>query len=1047
MEKGQRIDGKWAGAIQCRKKYPAREAGRNNVKCDRRTIMRPEWKDRVKHWMDVLEKEFYEPLGQIDLEGFETMDMLSLEEAEKRAFAPMAEGTAWGPRWGYLWLRGRIVIPQSAEGKMIVMDLRQGGEATVFVNGQAFGTRRAEWVSVPHHYICDQVLTADAKPGDTYQLMLEAYAGHGYPREEQGSCATGPVRPGDYLPEPDEMLRQKMGVSTYGIWHEGAYQLWLDVQTIKDLLESVDEDSLRAMKLEEALERFTLAVDFEQEREKRLKDYRVARAVLAPVLAAHNGTTSPRMAAIGNAHLDVCWLWPYRETQRKVARTFAQQVRLMDMYSEYKFIQSQPETYQICKELYPELYERIKEKVRAGQWIADGSMWVEPDTNMTSGESLIRQIMHGKKFYKDEFGVDCQLLWLPDTFGYSAVLPQILRGCGVKYLTTQKIFWTYNGSDPFPYHYFTWEGMDGSQVTSFLHMDYTSRTDAKTTNERWKNRVQKRNLDCFLLPFGYGDGGGGPSRDHIEFALRQKDLEGAPKVDFASPQDFFEDMAKGGAPKNKYVGELYFQCHRGTYTSQAAIKRGNRKSEIALREAEMWSAAAADRLPYPAKKLDWAWKKVLLNQFHDILPGSSIARVYEEARKLYGEILETAKELADEAKAALTDGTEGATYFNALGWSRRALIKQNGEYAYAVLPPCGWSGEVDHTLPQYPVLVCPVGGGAILGNGLLTVELNALGEIVSCEYMGRRCIGSIGNEMRLYKDVPRKFDAWDIDSMYAMQRVDMGADAVLEVVEETPHRCAVKVTRRFGKSTIEQEIALEAGENRIDFKTRVDWQETHRLLKAAFATGIHADEAINEMQFGYVKRPTHRSRPYDADRFEVCNHRYTALCDGNSGAAVLNESKYGVSAEGDEISLTLLRAATCPDLNADKGEHEFTYSYYVWDGTFMDSGVVRAGYELNMPVTCASGAAGTKSLLSVDADNVIIDTVKLAEDGSGDMIVRLYESKHAATRTRLMFGFAAGQVHICDMLENPLEKLTVSCSSVELELRAFEVKTVRIRKK
>ncbi|MBE5800139.1 MAG: alpha-mannosidase [Clostridiales bacterium] len=1016
--------------------------------------MRPEWTDRLKHWMDVLEKEFYEPLGEIALEGFETMDMLSLKEAQEREFATMPFGKTWGPRWGYLWLRGEIVIPEQAAGKMIVMDLRQGGEATVFVNGEAFGTRRAEWVSTSHHYICDQVLARSAKPGDRYQLMLEAYAGHGYPGEDNDGCATGPVRPaeakqqGDYAPEPDEMMRQKMGASTYGVWHEEAYQLWLDVRTILDLLESVEADSLRAARLEEALEGFTLAVDFEQERKGRLADYVRARELLRPVLEARNGTTAPKMAAIGNAHLDVCWLWPYRETQRKVARTFAQQVRLMDMYPDYKFIQSQPETYQICKELYPELYERIKEKIRAGQWIADGSMWVEPDTNMTSGESLIRQIMHGKKFYKDEFGVDCQLLWLPDTFGYSAVLPQILQGCGVKYLTTQKIFWTYNGSDPFPYHYFTWEGMDGSQVTSFLHMDYTSRTDAKTVNDRWKNRVQKRDIDAFLLPFGYGDGGGGPCRDHIEFALRQKNLEGAPKVDFVSPQDFFEDCAEKGAPKNKYVGELYFQCHRGTYTSQAAIKRGNRKSELALREAEMWGAAAADRIDYPAQKLDKAWKGVLLNQFHDILPGSSIARVYEEARKLYGEILKSAKGMADDARSALTDSSEGVTYFNSLSWSRRALVKQDGEYGYAVLPPCGWSSEVDFSLPEYPVLVCPLDdGGAILGNGILTVELNRLGEIVSCENMGRRCVGAKANVLRLYKDVPRKFDAWDIDSMYAMQEIDMGADAQLEVIEQTAHRCAIKVTRRFGKSVIEQEIALEAGSRRIDFITHVNWQETHRLLKATFPTGVHANEAINEIQFGYVKRPTHRSRPYDADRFEVCNHRYTALCDENRGAAVLNESKYGVSVLDDEIALTLLRAATCPDLNADKGEHDFTYSYYVWDGTFMESDVVREGYELNAPVTQAAGSAKAHSLMHVDAPNVVIDTVKLAEDGSGDMIVRLYESKHAQTRARLTFGFAAAQVHICDMLENSQEKLSIANGGVELEMRAFEVKTVRIRRK
>ena len=493
-------------------------------------------------------------------------------------------------------------------------------------------------------------------------------------------------------------------------------------------------------------------------------------------------------------------------------------------------------------------------------------------------------------------------------------------------------------------------------------------------------------MSRFLLPFCYGDGGGGPTRDHIEFVRRQKDLQGAPRMTFEAPQDFFEECAKDGAPKNRYVGELYFQCHRGTYTSQAAIKRGNRKSELALREAEMWSAAAAEALPYPQAELDKAWKGVLLNQFHDILPGSSIARVYEEARKLYGEIIASAKDMTQAAASALTEGSEVITYFNSLSWSRRALVKQDGRYGFAVLPPCGWSAEVDFSEPAHPVMLCALeDGGVILRNGLITAQLNRLGEIVACEHRGKRCIGGRGNVLKLYKDVPRLFDAWDIDSMYDQQQVDLGGDAVLEVIEETPWRCAVRVTRRFSQSSLTQEIALTADSCRIDFITHVSWQETHRLLKAAFETGVHADEAINEIQFGFIRRPTHRSRPYDADRFEVCNHRYTALCDENRGAAVLNESKYGVSVLGDEIALTLLRAATCPDLNADKGEHDFTYSYYVWDGPFMDCGVVREGYALNVPLTQSAGRCPAHSLMQVDAPNVIIDTVKLAEDGSGDV--------------------------------------------------------------
>ena len=1010
--------------------------------------MRPEWKDRVRHWIHTLEKELYEPLEDIVFEGFTTFDMLDPAKAEEGAFAPMPVGTNWGRTWEYAWLRADLVLPERAKGKIIVMDLQPGGEATVFVNGKAFGTRKADWVKEKHHYIADQILTLNAEPGTKYHLLVEAYAGHDKPESKLGACSTGPVRveEGDYEPLDPNVTRRTVARSTLGIWHEEAYQLWKDVTTLRDLLNVLDDTSLRVAKIEEALEQFTLMVDFEQPREMRIADYVRAHAALRPVMEAKNGTTAPQFYAIGNAHLDVCWLWPYRETQRKVARTFAQQVRLMDVYPEYKFLQSQPETYQICKELYPELYERIKEKVRAGQWIPDGAMWVEPDTNMTSGESLVRQLVHGKRFYKDEFGVDCQLLWLPDTFGYSAVLPQLLRGAGVKYLTTQKIFWSYNGGDRFPYHYFTWEGMDGSSITSFLHMDYTSRTDATTVVERWRDRVQKRGITRFLLPFGYGDGGGGPTRDNMEDIRRNRDLEGVPQMRIETPQKFFEDCAEDGEPENRYVGELYFQAHRGVYTSQAAIKRGNRKSELALREAEVWSVAAQPVKAYPLATLDKRWKHTLLNQFHDILPGSSIARVYEEANKLYDEILADAGSLTQEATAALTKG-EGKTYFNSLSWDRRALVRTDNGYAYATIPAMGYTSELDESLPEKPVQVALEGDGAVLSNGVITVRLNRYGEVVSLtDANGVSRIGGKANELKMYKDVPRAFDAWDIDSIYELQPVSLEGESCVSIAENTPYRCAVLVERSFSGSTMKQVISLEAGASRVDFDTRVDWHEMHRLLKVNFATGVHAAEAINEMQFGYVKRPTHRSRPYDADRYEVCNHRYTALCDENRGAAVLNESKYGVSMLGDSVNLTLLRATTAPDLHADQGEHHFVYSYYVWDGPFMNSDVVRQGYALNVPVTVASGRADTASLMSVDAPNVIIDTVKAAEDGSGDVIIRLYECKHAAVQAELTLNIPAAGICECDLLENEGKALDAADGKVKLSLRGFEVKTLRVKR-
>ena len=1005
--------------------------------------MNPEWTDRLAHWIQTLRQEFYEPLGEIALEGMTTMDMLSPQEAERGAFAPMPAGTPWGRTWEYAWFRGEIALTPEARGQTIVMDIRTGGEATLFVDGEAFGTRRAEWVGEAHHYLCDQVLTRCARGDERFHLLLEAYAGHDYPESPLGGCATGPVRPGDYAPRDESEPRQRVGRTTWGIWHEEAYQLWLDVTTLRDTLASVDPASLRAAKIEEALEAFMLEVDFEQERPARLADYARARKLLAPALAARNGSTAPAFYAVGNAHLDICWLWPYRETQRKVARTFAQQIRLMELYPEYRFLQSQPQAYLVCKELYPALYARIREKARTGQWIADGSMWVEPDTNMTSGESLIRQIVHGKRFYREEFGVDCELLWLPDTFGYSAVLPQILRGCGVKYLTTQKIFWTYNGSDRFPYHYFTWVGMDGSEVTSFLHMDYTSRTDPATVAGRWRDRVQRRDLTRFLLPFGYGDGGGGPTRDDIEYIRREADLEGIPRVRIESPVRLFEDCAAEGAPKNRYVGELYFQCHRGTYTTQAAIKRGNRKSELALREAELWCAAAGE---YPLAQLDRCWKDVLFNQFHDILPGSSIARVYEEARAKYDAVLRETDGMIRGALSRFTAG-EGETWFSSLPWTRRALVKTQEGYAFADIPPCGATSRVDRTLPDSPVTARMDGTGVVMENGLLRVRLNERGEMTECtDAAGRARISAPGNVLRLYKDVPRKFDAWDIDSMVEASPAQMDGESRIELIECTPFVCRARVTRSFSHSQLEQVISLTAGRAQVDFETTVAWHERHRLLKAAFPTGIHAEEGINEIQFGYVRRPTHRSRPYDADRFEVCNHRYTALCDEGSGAAVLNDCKYGVSMLGDEIALTLLRAATCPDLHADQGEHRFTYSYYVWDGPLLTSGVVQAGYELNVDVQHAQGRCEDFSLASCDLGNVIIETIKQAEDGSGDVILRVYESLNAACHARLTLGLPATSALECDMLERELRPLELQNGQLELDFRGFEIKTLRLKR-
>lgn len=695
-------------------------------------------------------------------------------------------------------------------------------------------------------------------------------------------------------------------------------------------------------------------------------------------------------------------------------------------------------------------------------------MWVEADTNVSGGEALIRQFMHGKRFFQDEFGVDCELLWLPDVFGYSGALPQIMRGCGIRYFATAKIFWVPNGGTPFPHNTFEWRGIDGTGVLVHLMNDYNSHTDPASLIERWRQRVQKDGISARLVPFGYGDGGGGPTRHHLEFLRRMRDLQGVPRTRITTPNAFFHDLEREGVPDAHYVGELYYQAHRGTYTSQAKTKRGNRKGELALREAEIWGALAAALAGYiyPMEAMDEAWKGLLLNQFHDILPGSSIGRVYEEAEALHTAVIEEAVGIANEAREALVEDGSALTVFNSLSWGRDALVAlpqgargaktadgapllsqvtPDGAYAQVPVPSCGWTTIVPlREVPATP-LEDIVATPTTLENDLLRVTFDASGEITSIwdKEAEREWAAGPCNAFKMWRDLPASWDAWDIDSNYPEFPVALDGEAEIEVVCTGPLMGRLRISRVLNQSRLSQTVTLLRGSRTLVFDSEIDWQETHKLLKVAFAVDVHAQEALHEIQFGHIARPNHRSRPFDADRFEVCNHRWTALVESNRGAAVLNDCKYGVNVIDNEISLTLLKSATAPDMHADKGLQRFTYAFHCWNGCFHESDVVRKGYELNIPVTLQEGAGGSASLLQVDAPNVIVETVKPAEDGSGDMVVRLYEAKRAATRCVLTTALPVASVERTDMLENPIEPVALRAGCVSLDLRPFEIVTLR----
>lgn len=1023
-----------------------------------------EWQDRLRGWTDLLAELFYQKLGSVAFEGFTTIDRLTPDQAQRGQFTPCPPGSSWGTgqKFLYGWFRGRAIAPAAAAGGKFVLQHALGGAGgLVFVNGRARG-HLADAADEPF------VLALEAKAGERFDLLIEVYAGN-YPIP----CSPGPV-PLDRRTVPDDHDENihTVGETTFGLWRQEAYQLWVDVTMLAALLKHLPDESLRAAEIEQGLKDFTLIADFELPPDEMFASFVAARERLAPLMAKTNGPSTPTLHAFGHGHLDVAWLWPLAETERKIARTLSHQLALVEEFPYHRFLQPQPHLYWMLKNDYPELFERVKKAIAAGSIIADGAVWVEPDTNMSGGEALIRQFLAGKRFFREEFDVDSEVLWLPDVFGYSAALPQIMRGCGVKYFSSWKIFWNYHGGEVFPHHIFRWEGIDGSDVLVELVAAYGMGCSPDSTILNWRDRqTRDARFDQRLHVFGLGDGGGGPTLGHIELTRRQFDLAGCPKMKYSSLAESFAELETKGEPDVRFVGELYFQCHRGVLTSQAKTKLGNRRCEIALREAEMWCVAAAgvgQEFTFPLAEMTNAWRAVMLNQFHDILPGSSIKRVHDQAEAAYADVIATTRWVASTAIAALARPDGGITVFNSLSWDRPVLVilpedwagaadsdgnalpvqQADGERVLEVtVPSCGWT-----TVQPADGADTDAGGVQAdvsrLENELIRVQFDSVGRITSVvdKATGREFAGGLCNELKMFKDTPSEFDAWDIDSMYELQPVDLDESAEVKVVAAGPLFATLQVRRKAHDSELSQEITLRRGSRRVDFHTVIDWRERHKLLKVGFETNIHANEAIHEIQFGHIARPNHRSRQFDADRYEVANHRWTALAEARRGAAVLNNCKYGVNVLGPCINLTLLRAPMAPDDLADRGRQEFTYALYVWEGeSLADSGVVREGYDLNIPPTVAEGAAGGGQMFAVDADNVIIEAAKPAEDGSGDVIVRLYESMRTATRCELATTLPVAAAVETDMLENELAPLDLADGKVPLTFRPFEIKTVRLK--
>ncbi|HEY8979543.1 MAG TPA: glycoside hydrolase family 38 C-terminal domain-containing protein, partial [Streptomyces sp.] len=919
-------------------------------------------------------------------------------------YRPVKVGDPWGPAWTTSWFKVSGRVPAEWAGLPVeaVLDLGFGTHSAGFsAEGlvyRADGTAvkalnpRNTWLPVAE----------EAVGGEEFTVFVEAAANPVVMHTGQDQVQFVPVTVGGPAPwlgdpaaDPGAPVYRLRRMDLAVVDRE-VHELTQDLDVLGQLMHELSPDSPRRWQILRTIELALDAVDLQDISGTAA----AARTALAPALASPAHAGAHRITAVGHAHIDTAWLWPLRETVRKVARTVSNVTHLMDDHPEFTFVMSQAQQLAWLKEHRPEVYARAQEKAKTGQFVPTGSLWVEPDTNISGGEALVRQFVHGKRFYLEEFGVETEDMWLPDTFGYNAALPQIMKLAGVKWFLTQKISW--NTTNKFPHHTFWWEGIDGTRIFShFPPVDsYNGELSGAQVAHSVRNFQDKARANHSLIPFGYGDGGGGPTREMLSRAARMKDLEGAPRVEIEGPLEFFrkahaEYEANGGAPV--WSGELYLEFHRGTLTSQLATKQGNRRSEHLLREAELWAATAAVRhdTPYPYAELDRLWKTVLLHQFHDILPGTSIAWVHREAEVTYARVAKELNGLIGVAQGALAGGGEGTVVFNAAPHGR------GGVAAFGAVPRAG--------SPEAPVAVAVEGAGDdrtfVLDNGVVRVVVDSRGLVTSAYDLeaDREALapGAVGNLLQLHQDFPNQWDAWDLDVFYRNTVRDL---TEAESVAVTASGDGVRVVRVFGESRIEQTLTLPAGSRRLSVDTVVDWHEREKVLKAAFPLDVRAAHSTAEIPFGHVERPTHTNTTWDAAKFEVCAHRYLHVGEKDWGAALVNDSSYGhdvtrdVRADGGTtttVRLTLLRAARFPDPEQDQGTHRLSYGLLIGAQV---SDAVREGYRFNLAERTAPGSATVAPLVAVDDEGVVVEAVKLADDESGDVVVRLFESR--GTRAR-----------------------------------------------
>ncbi|MFJ8311227.1 MULTISPECIES: alpha-mannosidase [unclassified Streptomyces] len=948
---------------------------------------------------------------------------------------PIAVGDLWGPPWGTSWFRVSGRVPEEWAGRSVeaILDLGFDENMPGFqCEGLVYrpdGTPvkglnpRNQWVRIG----------APVDGGEEVRLHIEAASNpvildyHPFLPTQLGDQETAGTEP-----------QYKLTRMDLAVFDETVWRLVIDLEVLGELMQELPVESARRWDILRAVDRALDALDLQDINGSAGK----ARSLLADVLASPAEPSAHRISAVGHAHIDSAWLWPLRETVRKVARTTSNMTALLDDEPEFVFSMSQAQQWAWIKEHRPEVWAKVVKAVAAGRFVPAGGMWVEADTNMPGSEAMARQFVHGKRFFLDEFGVENDEAWLPDTFGFAAGLPQIIKAAGSKWLLTQKISWSQ--TNKFPHHTFQWEGIDGTRIfTHFPPVDtYNCAMKGSEIAHAARNFKDKGVARHSLAPTGWGDGGGGTTREMIAKAARLRNLEGSAQVVWETPAEFFEKAEAEYPNPPVWVGELYLELHRATLTSQARTKQGNRRSEHLLREAELWSATAAVRdaeFAYPHAELDRIWKTVLLHQFHDILPGSSIAWVHREAEKTYAAVAAELTGLIESAQRALAGEGGESLVFNAAPHARHG-VAAGGAAAPAAQAPAERS-------------VAP-NGGFVLDNGRLRVVIDGRGLVVSAYDIeaDREAIAPDrpANLLQIHPDFPNMWDAWDVDAFYRNTVTDLVEADEVVAGEGT----SVRVVRTFGASKVTQLLTLAPLSPRLDIDTEVDWHETEKFLKLAFPLDVHAERYASETQFGHFHRATHTNTSWEAAKFEACNHRFVHLEEPGWGVALVTDSTYGHdvtrtvrpsdSGTTTTLRVSLLRAPRFPDPETDQGLHRFRHAL-VPGATIGDA--VREGYRLNLPERTVRGSAPVAPLVEVDNDAVVVTAVKLADDGSGDVVVRFHEARGGRARATVTPGFPVRGVTVTDLLERPLGEGELAEGAVPVTLRPFELRTLRFTRR